>query len=353
MVPIVVLAAISVATYVPLCPPRWSRAARLVVTPRGGSPFAAAGAEDPYEVLGVSRDATPAQIKQAYRRLALRSHPDVNKAPDAQATFARIADAYAVLSDAKNKAKYDRSSSYSSSSRGSARRSSSSSGGSSAWSGFDPTDPVGWATGKGRDPAAAAAAEERRRRWREENPTPEELGDSFGALFSDVVSAVGNAVAGSGDWLSLLDELQLSEGPEFQSMLRSRDLTMLREELESSKWVQSTLDSRIRRLTAEVQGAQEDLESFRRDSVASGVTTTARSLERELERDVRRRRDRLADARRLLTQARSREQRITARIEEVERTPSQGTSSQRRRGGPRALPSVDEELERMKREMGR
>ena len=97
----------------------------------------------------------------------------------------------------------------------------------------------------------------------------------------------------------------------------------------------------------------EDLESFRRDSVASGVTTTARSLERELERDVRRRRDRLADARRLLTQARSREQRITARIEEVERTPSQGTSSQRRRGGPRALPSVDEELERMKREMGR
>ena len=263
MVPIVVLAAISVATYVPLCPPRWSRAARLVVTPRGGSPFAAAGAEDPYEVLGVSRDATPAQIKQAYRRLALRSHPDVNKAPDAQATFARIADAYAVLSDAKNKAKYDRSSSYSSSSRGSARRSSSSSGGSSAWSGFDPTDPVGWATGKGRDPAAAAAAEERRRRWREENPTPEELGDSFGALFSDVVSAVGNAVAGSGDWLSLLDELQLSEGPEFQSMLRSRDLTMLREELESSKWVQSTLDSRIRRLTAEVQGAQEDLESFR------------------------------------------------------------------------------------------
>ena len=54
-------------------------------------------ADDLYEVLGVNPDATAAQIKQAYRRLALRKHPDVNKSPDAQVAFARIADAYSIL----------------------------------------------------------------------------------------------------------------------------------------------------------------------------------------------------------------------------------------------------------------
>lgn len=62
-------------------------------------PLLMALAEDPHSILGVDRDASPAQIKQAYRRLALRSHPDTNSAPDAEEAFQRIAEAYAVLSD--------------------------------------------------------------------------------------------------------------------------------------------------------------------------------------------------------------------------------------------------------------
>ncbi|GJP33532.1 hypothetical protein CLOM_g18061 [Closterium sp. NIES-68] len=60
----------------------------------------AAGAEQsPYEVLGVPRGASQKEIKSAFRRLALKYHPDVNKAPDAQQRFVRIKQAYQTLTD--------------------------------------------------------------------------------------------------------------------------------------------------------------------------------------------------------------------------------------------------------------
>lgn len=54
---------------------------------------------DYYEVLGVDRNATPEQIKQAYRQLALQNHPDRNPTPDATDRFKEIAEVYAVLCD--------------------------------------------------------------------------------------------------------------------------------------------------------------------------------------------------------------------------------------------------------------
>ena len=62
---------------------------------------------DYYEVLGVSRDADEQAIKDAFRQLALRYHPDRNKEPDAEERFKEIAEAYAVLSDPKKRADYD------------------------------------------------------------------------------------------------------------------------------------------------------------------------------------------------------------------------------------------------------
>jgi len=62
---------------------------------------------DYYEALGLERDATPEQIKQAYRQLALQWHPDRNTAPDATDRFKEIAEAYAVLSDPTKRAQYD------------------------------------------------------------------------------------------------------------------------------------------------------------------------------------------------------------------------------------------------------
>jgi len=65
--------------------------------------------KDYYQVLGVSRNASDEEIKQAYRRLARKYHPDVNPGdPKAEARFKEINEAYQVLSDKEQRAKYDR-----------------------------------------------------------------------------------------------------------------------------------------------------------------------------------------------------------------------------------------------------
>jgi curved DNA-binding protein len=63
---------------------------------------------DFYDVLGVSRDAGPDELQQAYRRLARSNHPDVNKDPGAEERFKEINEAYSVLSDPSLRKRYDR-----------------------------------------------------------------------------------------------------------------------------------------------------------------------------------------------------------------------------------------------------
>ncbi|MFE5688513.1 DnaJ domain-containing protein, partial [Streptomyces sp. NPDC056512] len=65
-------------------------------------------ARDFYEVLGVSRTASQDEIQQAYRKLARKYHPDVNKDPDAEERFKDLNEAYSVLSDPKTRTRYDR-----------------------------------------------------------------------------------------------------------------------------------------------------------------------------------------------------------------------------------------------------
>ncbi|MDK9495922.1 J domain-containing protein [Streptomyces katrae] len=65
-------------------------------------------ARDFYEVLGVSRTASQDEIQQAYRKLARKNHPDVNKDPGAEERFKDLNEAYSVLSDPKSRARYDR-----------------------------------------------------------------------------------------------------------------------------------------------------------------------------------------------------------------------------------------------------
>lgn len=61
-------------------------------------------ADDYYQLLGVSRSADSKEIQHAYRALARKYHPDVNKQPRAEDTFKKISEAYHVLADPESRA---------------------------------------------------------------------------------------------------------------------------------------------------------------------------------------------------------------------------------------------------------
>ena len=63
--------------------------------------------KDYYETLGIKRDASDAEIKSAYRKLARKYHPDVNKTKEAEEKFKDINEAYEVLGDKQKRQRYD------------------------------------------------------------------------------------------------------------------------------------------------------------------------------------------------------------------------------------------------------
>lgn len=65
--------------------------------------------DNPYEILAVAKDASEAQIKKAYRNLAKKYHPDVNRGnKEAEIKFKAVGEAYNILSDKEKRANYDK-----------------------------------------------------------------------------------------------------------------------------------------------------------------------------------------------------------------------------------------------------
>ena len=60
-----------------------------------------------YRILGVSKDAEEEEIKKAYRKFAIKLHPDKNKAPQSSEAFKKVSAAYACLTDPKKREFYD------------------------------------------------------------------------------------------------------------------------------------------------------------------------------------------------------------------------------------------------------
>ena len=63
---------------------------------------------NPYQILEISDSASQSEVKSAYRKLAKKYHPDVNKDPGAESKFKEISSAYDTLSDPQKKSNYDR-----------------------------------------------------------------------------------------------------------------------------------------------------------------------------------------------------------------------------------------------------
>lgn len=63
--------------------------------------------DNPYEVLDIKRDASPEEVKRAYRKKSTACHPDLHPGPNAQQEFERVKAAYDTLSDTEKRRRYD------------------------------------------------------------------------------------------------------------------------------------------------------------------------------------------------------------------------------------------------------
>lgn len=324
---------------------------------------------DFYEILDVASDADAKTIKKAYRRAALRNHPDVSKAPDARERFMKIQDAYAVLSDEAKRRAYDRSSKT----------------GSSGFGGFD--DFASRASTGAADFSSGAA--DFARKWRENNPMPEDLNDNLGSIFSDLFSGVSGAVGSSAsaapgiveDFVEFLEtqvggvsrgatsgyDSDGSSDDGLDEVLAKGSVVVLEAELEDTSFLLGQLRAREARLRTESEKVEERAHEWAarasqpKDQPDFYAYEEARERESELKDEALRLRKRRKKVQRHISAQEKRVSRINEAISTRRKrdgmkkgssTGSSGAVASRPQTKEQRRRDVDEEFEKLKRELG-
>lgn len=323
-------------------------ARRPRVSPRRPSRITPHASEDYYKVLDIPRTADAAAVKRAYRRAALKNHPDVSKAPDARDRFLKIQQAYAVLSDSSKRSVYDRR----------ATRGGDGFGFGAGFGGFD-----------------TAFDNEYAKQWREKNPMPEDINDNIGSIFSDLFSGVADVVGGSNgiveDFVDFLekqvDGFGSNGNDSLKDILESSDIEILQAELDDAKFVFQQLEQRKKRADEERKILQERAEQWKSRAERADsrkeyeVRDAARGREVELRAEAERFDEREKTAAKLVRQQERRIRLIQERMDEVKKQSSQRETNSgklEKRGSSREdrkrnqQKAIDDELEKMKRELG-
>lgn len=333
----------------------------------------AAVQQDHYQILDIPEDADAQAVKRAYRRSALKNHPDVSDAPDARQRFICIQEAYTVLSDQSRRATYDRR-----------RRAGAYSPGSSNFPGFD----------SGFDTS------EFTRKWSEANPMPKDIDDSIGNIFSDIFSGVADAVntgtSASGgvveDFIDFLEKRvdgfsnsSASRGTRASKVdddaLRSSDEDVLKAEIDDARFVVEQLRQRKRKAEGEEESLNDRARQWRdradrADRLRDYETRdAARDSETELRTEARRFGGRVDETVVLIRKQEDRLSRFEKRLREVQSSPAKASSqrsaserqalsasqgqnrstSSRQNSPPKSgkqEEAIDDELQKMKRELG-
>jgi len=310
---------------------------------------------DLYQCLGVEQTATLAEIKRAYRKLALKSHPDVNKSPNAVEQFTRIQQAYDVLSDDSKRRQYDM------------RRRSSSSSTYKSWNSSASSSSSNW---RASSSSSANSYEEAFRNYQQKQDEEYATDDSFGSIFSDLLSGLGQGIskmAGPGgvvdDLISFLEkqsgagfgvgEMSKDEAMEFEQLLKVASVDVLKSELEDCVFVSDQLKSRLERIRQQIEN-QTRLMRNAQTSLDYAVKT---EYEAEVERlkkrentivghidEQQRRMKRIQDAIKIKQAPGT----AKAQVESVQRSATDRVKDAKMKIDQK----VDDELARLKKEMG-
>ena len=230
--------------------------------------------KDYYKILGVDRKADTATIKKAYKKLAMKNHPDVNKDPGAKDAFVNINEAYSVLSDEKERRMYDL-------------------GAANPFSGWSGASSSTSSRGSRSSASSAGAPFDVDAFWNQYRPreeTTKDINDSFGANFDDLFDSVKETAkarrkGGSGRRGSILEDFgdfleTILDDDAGDSDVLEDDVEGLQIEIDDCTYVVEQLQQRVAKLKTDASSAESMAEDWNRKGSGPEIKEKVKSLQR-------------------------------------------------------------------------